>query len=335
MERSPEIPKLERRRIPGTAVATSLLGIALDSGSIASPSEPQGLAASLRLARRYGVTTFGLRVGGPLPWMERAVAEAFPVRDPDLVFILSRTERGMSELPRHPGEFPGSPSEVTRDFERAFRDVAQRLGQHGSVLADLDTGGTYPGAALEVRKLLERYQQDGLIAGWSWRWPAEAPGDSGPPSEMHPVISAKLSLLEPQAVGPLDSRASQGPLGVLVHDPFAHGLLDGTRLEATLGERGPRSAPPNLRSLHAELDPVLRLEFLTRTRRRTLAQGALQFLFRWTWVSTVLVPLPRPERWAEIVGAVRTPPLDVAELEALGISPEGRGSKQARGERSG
>jgi aryl-alcohol dehydrogenase-like predicted oxidoreductase len=318
---------VERRRIPGTSITSSLLGFALDPLSSASPSTDRSLAASLRRARERGITTFDLPPSVSLARAERSIAAAFPdpEPDPELLFIIGRSWSHPSVAPWGAGEARGGPTDLVRDLEVVLPEEVRRFRRYGSVMVDLDAGEAPRERTREAARILDHHRNERLIEGWSRHQRTGAPESSGDPGELTPVVSVELSLLDPSALGPLRDRASRGPLGVIARDPFSGGRLDGTRFAATLGERGPRSAPADVRSLHAEFDPVLRLGFLTRGRRRTLAQAALLFLFRWPWVSTVIVAVPRPERWEEIMGTLSAPPLDPAELAEIGVPvDEGR-----------
>jgi aryl-alcohol dehydrogenase-like predicted oxidoreductase len=322
-----EVPMIEQRRIPGASVTSSLLGIALDPSSIVSPATDRGLTASLRRARRRGITTFDLGHRGSLAGAERLIAAAFPDPDPALLFILGRSWSHPSNDRWPLGESPGGPTDSVRDLEITLPEDVRRLSRHGSVMVDFDAGEASLERVREAARILDHHRNERLIAGWSRHQRAETPGSSADSGESPPVLSVELSLLDPSTLGPLRARATRGPLGVIVRNPFSGGRLDGTRFAATLGERGPRSSPPDVRSLHAEFDPVLRLGFLTRERRRTLAQATLLFLFRWPWVSTVIVPVPRPERWEEILGAASMPPLEPAELEEIGVPIDEAGTE--------
>lgn len=318
-----EVPIVEQRRIPGISTTVSLLGIAIDPPSVGSPAKDRAATASLRRARERGITTFDLPRSGSIARAERLIGAAFPEPDPALLFILRRSG-SPSVTPRgSTGETSHEPTDLVQALEVTLPGEVHRLGRHGSVMVDFDAGGAPPERIREAARILDRQWNERLIAGWSLHRRLEGGGPFTDSGEEPPALSVELSLLDLSCLGPLAERASRGPLGVLVRDPFSGGRLDGTRFAATLGERGPRSAPPDVRSLHAEFDPVLRLGFLTRGRRRTLAQAALLFLFRWPWVASVLVPLPRPERWEEILGASSARPLDATELQELGALVDG------------
>jgi len=253
------------------------------------------------------------------------IVAAFPDPDPAFLFVVGRSWSPRPGPRRSTGESPNEASDPVRDLEGTLLEDVRRIGRLGSVLVDFAPGGAPPERIREAAEVLDRHRTQGRISGWSLHLPEDSEGVSRDPAATPSALCVELSLLDRSWLGPLSDRASHGPLGVLVRDPFAGGRLDGTRFASTLGERGPSSAPLDVRSLHAEFDPVLQLAFLTRARRRTLAQAGLLFLFRWPWVSTVLVPLPRPERWEEVLGASSAPPLDPAELQALGGPTEGTG----------
>jgi aryl-alcohol dehydrogenase-like predicted oxidoreductase len=126
-----------------------------------------------------------------------------------------------------------------------------------------------------------------------------------------------LSPLDRGLLDLLTENAMRTRLGFFAHDPLSRGKLDGTRFARSIADRRPDTPPSSIRELQREFDPVLGLGFLTAEGRRTLAQGTLQFVLRWPWVCSALVPLPAPERLDELVRTESVPPLSDAEVERL------------------
>jgi hypothetical protein len=145
--------------------------------------------------------------------------------------------------------------------------------------------------------------------------PVGFPGSDTAPA----LFSGVLSLLEPGLVTAFEAGGSPPPARLIARDPFAAGRLDGSRFAATGSLSGPEAGPIDVRSLHDEFDPVVRLAFLTEGRRRTLAQTAVQFVLHWPWVASVVVPLPTPERFDDVLGFAARPPISREELARLGF----------------
>ena len=133
------------------------------------------------------------------------------------------------------------------------------------------------------------------------------------------LVTGSLSLLETDLIPTFESASVGERAGLIAYDPFAGGRLDGSRFAEQSLLPGPATGPVDVRRLHEEFDPVLRLGFLTEGRRRTLGQGALQFVLAWPWVVTTVVPLPSPERFDELLGYAARPPLTEEEMERIGL----------------
>jgi aryl-alcohol dehydrogenase-like predicted oxidoreductase len=179
------------------------------------------------------------------------------------------------------------------DTEASSKDAPQTL--------------TLPPAGTDPKELL-----------WAIRLPASS--SALPEVGRSPVLfTGELSLLDREL-----GRLFQSPTGtseprLIARNPFSDGRLDGSRFAATTMLAGPGAGPIDLRRMHADFDPVLALGFLTKDRRRTLAQAALHFVLGWPWVATSVVPLPNPERFEEILGFAASTSLTVEELDRLGL----------------
>ncbi len=127
---------------------------------------------------------------------------------------------------------------------------------------------------------------------------------SGPPSigRSPALFAGELSLLDRELVSGFGPANRKLEASVIARNPFSDGRLDGSRFAAAAMLTGPGARPIDLRRLRADFEPVLALGFLTKTRRRTLAQAALRFVLGWPWVVTSVIPLPTPERFEEILG---------------------------------
>jgi aryl-alcohol dehydrogenase-like predicted oxidoreductase len=321
------------RRVDGLPLSLSLLGFTVVPPPAPSPTGDRAVVQRLRRARRAGVTTFDVGGSQEPARAELLLAEAFPTPDPEIAVVVGRRAEDMSariEVDRQSLEGPdGSAERLRRSVEESRRRlsplqiaIVEWSGGLEDDLAHLGPaplGPSGPGTPLIYQRL----------AGPSPRIPARDPEPGWPL-----LLSGTLSLLEPQLSRTLNDLGTTGRLSFLAHDPLAGGRLDGTRFSAFGIERGPESGPTRLRDLEAEFAPVLRLGHLTRSGERTLAQAAIQYVSHWTWVSSVITPLPTGERLEEVLGTFDAPPLREDELGRVGI-PTGHDPRRWNGARPG
>lgn len=309
----PTARSIDRVMMPGTERSVSRLTLSVDPLPGRPPSLHDRSVALLRRARDLGVVTFDVVDSRSPELAERLLATAFPEPDPELGVIVGRSmEQLLSSTAR--AEATPPPSDPQQLLEESLGLTRRRLG-HLTLLA--------------VEWRAPRRNRDGRMTRGAPLWPCDSKvgriihvlgGQSLPEGLPDSVVaSGALSLLETDLLQ--DGAATHGsnsPL-LVARNPFADGRLDGTRfLEATL-PFGPGSAPVDLRQLHEEFDPMLRLGFLTEGRRRTLAQAALLFVLSRPRVLTTVVPLPEPERLDEVLGFAAAPPLRPDELDRLGF----------------
>jgi aryl-alcohol dehydrogenase-like predicted oxidoreductase len=272
----------------------------------------------LRTARSRGVTTFEIPEGPGSVRAERQVATAFPGPDKECLVLV---ERSFSSLVDEGARAPPVTGEATVEarLRRSIRDSELRLRPQSIGILEwrqeADSGLSLADAVV----ILDVLRSEGLFAGWALTLPPD--GTLPAPPEFRtgraPLFAGFLSLLQPRSAGPFTERAKFGPMGVFVRDPLGGGRLDGTRFSRSIGDRTPESRPVDLRELHREFDPVLRLGFLTTGRGRTMAQAALQFLYHWPWVCSALVPIPGPERLEELARSEATPPFSEDDIERV------------------
>ncbi len=311
MKRSAGVP---RRALFGTPLDTSVLAIRIDPAPSAAPEEDRRMAEDVRRGWEAGITTFDL---AHVPLFARAASillTAVPEPDPRLrVLVAPPGDRPSAAGVGAPKPGPGSEGSAPGDVLRA-------LGRVGSLLAEIDFELAAPVTAEERSRPL------GSDAPDAWpvvRWPSRRAGEA-PHVDPSDPVSADFSLLETGLLSDESAplRAADGR--VIVRNPFADGRLDGSRFSLEIRDRAPTSRPVDVRALHAEFDPVLRLAPLTRDRRRTLAQAALQYVLFWPWVAAAILPASSLERWSEIDGTFGAPPLTVEELSALDLVPRRR-----------
>ena len=262
-----------------------------------SPGGAVGWARPLlRRAADAGITMFDLD-------FDRAWAATV---DTVLAALAGRREP-LNLLVRMPPEDAGDP--------RPIQDLSRRVGP--SCRLFLVASGAE--GARRLSETLERVRSEGTIIAWGVAL-EEAADESalGRIESAGPqFVTAPLRATEPRQVRAVAQWAERTSLPVVATDPFGGGLLDGARLDPYRNGRDPRAAPQSVATLKREFAPVLRLGFLTATRRRTLPQAALLYVLRFPFVVTVSVPLPAPERLDDLLRATETGPLSEDELAAL------------------
>ena len=128
------------------------------------------------------------------------------------------------------------------------------------------------------------------------------------------VFGVPFHLLNASDLAPWVDHVVRLGARVVSLDPHADGLLNGGRLAAPGGlTRTAPSAALDWKALRASWEAISRLAFLTRGKRRTLGQAALQFVLDVPGVISALVPIRDPTRLAEWRAALDRPPLTEAE----------------------
>lgn len=308
--------RIERRTVTGTPLSLSALTLTVDPSATVSPSADAQTVALLKRARARGVTTFDVANSRFPDRAERLIALAFRSPDPELAVIVGRSVESLSA---GPGSTRKSlPEENLRvALERSLETSQHRLGPAPLAVVEWVPGVDDPEDISTQLAGAFPPDRSGGRPLWAVRVSAAA-GSLPKPLAVPPVYSGDLSLLDRELAILWNHSNSGSPASLLARNPFADGRLDGSRFAAAGTRGGPEGGPVNLRELHTEFDPVLRLGFLTEGRRRTLAQAALRFVLGWPWVATAVIPLPSPERFDEILGFGSTPPLSEEERSRLG-----------------
>lgn len=305
------------RPVPGTRLRASPIGVRVVPSAQKNPESDSGAARLLVRARALGITTFDVGRGPEAARAERILATAFPEPDESLLILVRRAAADLADGDVGSGRRPAASLDAR--LRRSLDESESRLGSLPVGLLVWDGGGRSPPEPDVTRSLLDALVDDGRVGGWAEqvRDARSVPSGGAPPSPVSNALSGPLSMLDRGLLPPLETRAAVGPLAFFAEDPLGAGRLDGSRFDRPLVDRGPGTPPASLAELHREFDPVLRLGFLTAGRRRTLAQAALQFVLRWPWVASALVPMPPADRLAEITGVASSPPLSDDEVERV------------------
>jgi hypothetical protein len=307
--------RISRRKVPGTERYVSTLGLALDPEEVASPSRRQALTALLRTARAAGVTTFEIGGGGGAEQIERAISVAFPDPDPEITILAERSSAALSATaPRDAAPDAAAPAKIAGSIAGSIARSNDRLRPHRIHFVDW-----VPSDEDDERSLsdeLERLPGSAGIEGVVHRMTPLARRDRFP-GAIPFLGSGSWSLLDDRLRARLDDSAERPGFGFFARDPLGSGRLDGSWIAEAVTARRPGSGPVRLRELEQEFAPVLALGFLTQRGHRTLAQAAIRYVIRPPWVCSVLLPLPAPERLAELLATESTPELSPDELARL------------------
>ena len=295
------------RRPPFPGAPFELSALTLTVRATGAPGDGEATVGLLRRAREAGVTTFDT-VDCPDDTLAEAwIARAFPQGDPAIVVLA----RGGAE---------------------GARPTASRALARGAPVAAFAEAGRPRGEGGPPHRFRHLYEVD-----------TSDPGSSDPPSEARgaptgagpsePVVrrcrsleevveasrrppprilSGSYSLLEQALAAAAERAIGAHGFAWVARDPLAGGRLDGSRF-ASASTGAWAAGPRTLRDLEVDFEAVARLGFLAKPRRRTLAQAALHFVLGQPWIATACLPVPAPERWAEILGFGSSPALDESE----------------------
>jgi len=305
---------LPRRVAPGGSYSVSCVSVALESPPGSAPLAARAAIPALQRAHAAGVTGFDLSGLSSPEWGIELLREAFPTPDPELVIIVGPPRADLSAsapLSDESARVEALRTQISRWRERAS-PTRQYLVDWSDPVADR---ASQPPPV----RALDRLREEGLIVDYALPLRDEEARAKARPEVHRPLRSAPLSLLDLHALDAIEREAPADRPGLIARDVFAGGSLDGGLLGRSPLERGPTRPPETVAALHARLDPVLKLGFLTRGRRRSLPQAALAFVLQWPWVLTAVVPLPAPEPGPGLWGRPFGDPLDATELDRLGI----------------
>ena len=311
----PGVSPYARGPAPGLLGQFSPLTILVDPPAVASPPVDARIVALLRKARQFGVTSFDVAASSNPARAERLIALAFPDPDPAIVAMIGRSVDTLSReggLEHGAGSTTDLAAELARSIDRSRRRLAP-------VRVGVIEWTREEGAVASIFPILEEVEDENPKTpspAWSLQISSAdaALPDLGPRVNL---FSGSFSILDPNLGSRFESSGAPGGALLIARDPFSEGRLDGSRFNARTVLAGPSSPPVDMRRLHQEFDPVLRLGFLTSGHRRTLAQAALRYVLHWPWVITAVIPLPEPERLEEILDYRSTPALSGDELEHI------------------
>lgn len=313
MGESAPIP-IPRRTGPDGSYSISCLTVSLSDPLGAVPLATRSVVTALRHARSLGVTGFDLSGLSSYEWGTQMLREAFPTPDPEHVVLLGPPREG--GLGR---TTVGDGTGLEERMRGAIGRMREQLGGAGRWVVDWSPSARDPSPVPPPLSALGRLRSEGVIADFAVPIPSGYEPETLAHGARPSLVSGPLSLLEVATVDAVRGMSPTDRFALIARDVFAGGALDGRWLSRSPLERGPARHPETVAELHARLDPVLRLGFLTAGHRRTLPQAALAFALQWPWVLTAVVPLSTTEEWETRFGGSLGLALDPSELRRLGI----------------
>lgn len=301
---------MERRRLTGTDIDLSVLALGTAQNHVTDLARWR---AAVRHALAAGVNLFDLT---DVP-LGREQYYLGPLIDPSLpLYVLLRrsghrlTEETAHSLWRGPGREPGRSlgAELLTSLE-AIRAASPSRVQ---LLLEWQLGGEPAYAAVPPEELTGLVRE-GVIAAWGIRASAPEEGALVSPVRGGAFTARALSILDPPP--PEDGEASSLPL--LVHDPLAGGLLDGSRFEGPFSPGTLPRAPRPMSEIRDEWAPTLLLDPLVRRGERTLAQASLRYVIDIVRATSTAVPLTDPRRLREALRYDASPELTPEEIHAV------------------
>jgi aryl-alcohol dehydrogenase-like predicted oxidoreductase len=324
----PPPAEFPRRTLPNSSTRVPEVGIAL-SGWEGEQTPSNQLSGLVRYASTLGIRLYDLSSAPDIARAEWLLSSALS-QDPAERIIGSRLEvvhplSDSGPATNHPQELV-MPSAVLvgPPFDRfgaraALRGHLSRLGT-GRLDLLLVSGATpadYAEGSLPAA--LDSLAAEDLVSVWGVYLPrseesvglVQAAAAAGART-----ANIAFNLLEPYDL-PRAERESHGSLGWIVRDPHAGGRLDGSLLRPDPLPSRPGATPATLERYAREIQPILRLGFLTEGRKRTLAQAALLYALAQPSVVSVTPRLSSPERLSEWARYRDVAPLSAEEIRRM------------------
>ena len=309
----PRVPL--RQRSTGDPVSFSSLAIAPRTFG---PASPEAIAQSARLLRTcwdQGVRTFDLAASGSVQVALACLSAAFPT-PPDGMTLVVPLEEPPDPAARSGARSRPSPAVAAPSVARVPADRAS-WGEGIPKVVELPwKGPSHPTSQRSDFDLVRARRIPGFL---DWVRPYRSGEARSDDRGSEGLLSGEFSLLERGPAGDPALSAIFGSCRFLARNVLATGRLDGSAWTALEGPSTGSASPRPVRDLESTYRPILDLEFLTRSRERTLAQAALAYVLAHPWVLTASVLLPAPHRLGEILSFATTPTLSPDELARLDV----------------
>jgi aryl-alcohol dehydrogenase-like predicted oxidoreductase len=312
----PPDPSIPVRSLPSSGGSVSALTLTVDPTG-AGPAADREVTELLRRAVASGVTTFDVSGARQPDRAERLLGSV--ARDTaGLQVIVARSAAQVARDSVNSRSTEADGVGIEAALQQSLRPSRSRLTDSARLLLVWgDEGEPSPGGIDPNPPAAARLGLAGIVRRVSTGSPAPPVGAG--------VWIGPLSPLDTGLVPRFGGADGADGRVLLATDPFSGGRLDGTRFSTRLADRPSIAEPRSIRELHAEFDPVLRLGFLTEGHRRTLAQAAVEFALSFPWVATVVAPLPRADRLAELLTAAGGPGISADDRERILADPRASG----------
>ncbi|MCI4336610.1 MAG: aldo/keto reductase [Thermoplasmata archaeon] len=289
--------------------------------------------ALIRRAVERGIRLFDCSAGGRTDEVERRWTAAREDGESSNIMVMTTLvgepampeESGPGSMPKFPGAggvFGLRVENWAQDVRDSVARATSRLGRSPVALGWIESHEVRTLGDPSVQHALrDLCANSGMMRRWGVRFDRRFPTSE----ELDTAIAAgpqavalPLHLLNAGQGLELVDQVRRAGAGVVSTDPYAAGLLDGSRLRLNEGAvPGQPPLPTTLGRLNAEFKPVTQLAHLTRGHRRTLPQAALQFLWGTPGVDCAIVPLRDPNDLEVAVGSLAAAPLEDSERDVV------------------
>lgn len=316
MDASNSAPRVPLRPLGGPRPSVPTIGLDLSyAAGISGPSAPSPARSWARAVAR-GAALVHLATPGAAS-AESRLGAARGDDPPSLSALIALADGRPSP--------PALGADLTERLAGAARESVLRLGKATTVFPCVLPNQAAWLDRPETIVMLDRLRTEGAIGGWG-----AAIGPRTRVDRLSPVADAGASffLLEAnlidygKAYEAVDALAGTSA-ALVVRDPHAGGLLDGSFVRGTSVAEGPGPRFERWEELESRMRAVTRLGFLTADRRRTLAEVAVQFALSLPRVASVLVRPDDPPTLDAALRGAALPALDPAELERIGRAVTG------------
>jgi aryl-alcohol dehydrogenase-like predicted oxidoreductase len=320
-------PAVAERRIPGISRSISPLTLGFRAPrTAASLDRVRGeWAALLPLAHREGILSWNGSSAGDASGV---VEEIFGSLRESLTAVTLVSVGVPIETLRPRADS----STLLASLDDWVAGVRRRLHGRAPDIAFLPGGAFTAEAAPHIAPALESLRDRGALNGWGVRL---GPGPDGAQVAQRSVdagarvLAVPWNLIDPSPGTEVLAVAHASSIPVVATNPFADGLLDGSRLRASPIGGDSTGGPPrpwDARRMRDEFAPVLRLGFLTEGGRRTLPDAALAYARSPPEVVSVEITPADAGQLASSVTASSGPELTKEELGAIRLAIRASGS---------
>ena len=245
---------------------------------------------------------------------------AAPARSPRLMEAISRAARPPKVVvlvvpPLVDRDPERGPVDLGPASQEARKDTPRERSGRLQLLLEVRTGPSPGPEGIPESGAISAVVRQASCDGWGFAFEGMPSLETlGRALERRPGwIRFPVHLLSPTEAEAAIALPRTSGVPIVASDPFAGGLLDGSRLRGSPLETSGRPAPSDWAAVRRAWAPVLALGFLTEGHQRSLSQAALQYVLGTPGVAAVLVPAADPSELMEAAVSLQRPDLSAAD----------------------